>query len=79
MTKLTANGRQATRINFKRSWEESGVCSRAGVLASVWLRDRISAKRDGYIIEDPVEFVESVRKTGEDPRRPFTIPEIFSI
>jgi hypothetical protein len=29
-----------------------------------------SAKRDGYIIEDPAEFVESVRKTGEDSRRP---------
>jgi integrase len=38
-----------------------------------------SAKRDGYIIEDPAEFVESVRKTGEDTRRPFTIPEIRSV
>jgi integrase len=38
-----------------------------------------SAKRDGYIIEDPAEFVESVRKTGEDPRRPFTIPEIRNV
>jgi len=38
-----------------------------------------SAKRDGYIIEDPAEFVESVRKTGEDPRRPFTSPEIRSV
>jgi hypothetical protein len=28
-----------------------------------------SAKRDGYIIEDPSEFVESVRKTSEDARR----------
>jgi integrase len=36
-----------------------------------------SAKRDGYIIEDPSEFVESVRrKTSDDPRRPFTVPEI---
>jgi hypothetical protein len=25
-----------------------------------------SAKRDGYIIEDPAEFVESVRKTGDE-------------
>jgi hypothetical protein len=26
-----------------------------------------SAKRDGYTIEDPAEFGESVRKTGEAP------------
>jgi len=39
-----------------------------------------SAKRDGYIIEDPSEFVESVRrKTSEDARRPFTISEIRSV
>jgi hypothetical protein len=29
------------------------VYSRAGVLASVRPRDRISAKREGYVIEDP--------------------------
>jgi integrase len=34
------------------------------------------AKRDGYIIEDPSEFVDSVRKSLEDSKRPFTIPEI---
>ena len=38
-----------------------------------------SAKRDGYIIEDPAEFVESARKTGEDTRRPFTIPAIRNV
>ena len=39
-----------------------------------------SAKRDGYIIEDPSEFVESVRrKTSEDACRPFTISEIRSV
>ena len=34
-----------------------------------------SAKRDSYIVEDPSEFVESVRKTSKDARRPFTIPK----
>ena len=39
-----------------------------------------SAKRDGYIIEDPSEFVESVRrKTSDDARRPFTVPEIRKV
>src|SRR5258708_18116346 len=38
-----------------------------------------SARRDGYIIEDPSEFVESVRKTSDDPRRPFTVSEIRSV
>ena len=34
------------------------------------------AKRDGYITEDPSEFVETVRKRSDDNRRPFTIVEI---
>jgi integrase len=51
---------------------------RAGVIRTHKTLFR-SAKRDGYIIEDPAEFVESVRKTGEDPRRPFTSPEIRSV
>jgi integrase len=38
-----------------------------------------SAKRDGYIVEDPSEFVESVRKTLGEARRPFTVPEIRSV
>jgi integrase len=38
-----------------------------------------SARRDGYIIEDPSEFVESVRKSSEDARRPFTVSEIRSV
>jgi integrase len=38
-----------------------------------------SAKRDGYIIEEPTEFVESVRKTSEGARRPFTVSEIRSV
>jgi integrase len=38
-----------------------------------------SAKRDGYIIENPSEFVESVRKTSEGARRPFTVSEIRSV
>jgi integrase len=35
-----------------------------------------AAKRDGYIVEDPAEFVDTVRNDSEDSRRPFTIPEI---
>ena len=35
-----------------------------------------AAKRDGYIVEDPAEFVDTVRNDSEDRRRPFTIPEI---
>ena len=35
-----------------------------------------AAKRDGYIVEDPAEFVETVRKSSEQARRPFTISEI---
>jgi Phage integrase SAM-like domain len=36
------------------------------------------AKRDGYITEDPSEFVDTVRKNSEDSKRPFTVPEIRS-
>ena len=35
-----------------------------------------AAKREGYIVEDPAEFVETVRKNSEQARRPFTILEI---
>jgi integrase len=35
-----------------------------------------AAKKDGYIVEDPAEFVDPVRNESEDTRRPFTIPEI---
>ena len=35
-----------------------------------------AAKRDGYIVEDPSEFVEIVRIGSETGRRPFAIPEI---
>ena len=34
------------------------------------------ANRDGYITEDPSEFVDTVRKSSDDNRRPFTIAEI---
>jgi integrase len=34
------------------------------------------AKRDGYIAKDPSEFVDTVRKSTDDKRRPFTIAEI---
>jgi integrase len=35
-----------------------------------------AAKHDGYIAEDPAEFVETVRKSSEQARRPFTTSEI---
>jgi integrase len=35
-----------------------------------------AAKRDGYIVEDPAEFVDTVRNDSGDSRRPFTIAEI---
>jgi integrase len=35
-----------------------------------------AAKRDSYIVEDPTEFLEPVYNSGNDGRRPFTIPEI---
>jgi len=34
------------------------------------------AKRDGHNAEDPSEFVDTVRKSTDDKRRPFTIAEI---
>jgi integrase len=37
------------------------------------------AKRDGYIVEDPAEFLESVKNDSGDARRPFTVPEIQRI
>lgn len=35
-----------------------------------------AAKRDGYLLEDPAEFVDTVRDEAGEERRPFTIPEI---
>jgi integrase len=37
------------------------------------------AKRDGYILEDPAEFVDSVRRGSEDSRRPFTLLELQKV
>jgi integrase len=38
-----------------------------------------TARRDGYILENPAEFVDPVREDGHNSRRPFTIPEIRGI
>ena len=39
-----------------------------------------AARRDGVLVEDPAEFVDSVRATGGgDKRRPFSIPELQAI
>jgi integrase len=38
-----------------------------------------SAKRDSYIVEDPSEFVETVRKNSNGNRRPFTVKELRAV
>jgi integrase len=38
-----------------------------------------TARRDGYILENPAEFVDPVREDGHNSRRPFTILEIRRI
>jgi integrase len=35
-----------------------------------------AAKRDGYILENPTEFVELVKSESRERRRPFSVPEI---
>jgi integrase len=35
-----------------------------------------AARRDGYILEDPAEFVKSVKREDQSGRRPFSIKEI---
>jgi hypothetical protein len=63
--------------------------SLAGKLSSTSINRYISvlrmlfktAKRDGYVLENPVEFVELVKKDRNQGRRAFNIPEIkaFSV
>jgi integrase len=38
-----------------------------------------TARRDGYILDNPAEFVDSVREDRKNLRRPFTVPEIRRI
>jgi len=38
-----------------------------------------TAKRDGYVLENPVEFVELVRNDRNEGRRAFTIAEIKAV
>jgi integrase len=38
-----------------------------------------AAERDGYIQENPAEFVDLVKSTETEERRPFTIPEIQAV
>jgi integrase len=38
-----------------------------------------AARRDGYILEDPVEFIRSVKRENRGGRRPFKIEEIQAI
>jgi integrase len=37
------------------------------------------ARRDGYIVENPAEFLEPVRNDSDDARSPFTVAEIQRI
>ena len=38
-----------------------------------------AARRDGVLVEDPSEFVEAVRLTGEKERRPFSLIELQAV
>jgi integrase len=38
-----------------------------------------AARRDGYILENPAEFVGSVKRENDSGRRPFTVDEIQSL
>jgi integrase len=38
-----------------------------------------AARRDGYLLENPAEFVDTVRRENDAKRRPFTVAEIQSI
>ena len=61
--------------------------SLAGKLSSTSINRYISvlrmlfktAKRDGYVLENPVEFVELVKNDRNEGRRAFTIPEIKAV
>jgi site-specific recombinase XerD len=37
-----------------------------------------AARRDGYLLENPAEFVDTVRRENDAKRRPFTVAEIQS-
>jgi integrase len=38
-----------------------------------------AATRDSFITENPVEYVEAIKKSGQINRRPFTIPELKAV
>jgi integrase len=38
-----------------------------------------SARRDGFILEDPAEFTKAIKRTQEQQRRPFTVPELQAL
>jgi integrase len=38
-----------------------------------------AARRDGYLADDPALFIEAVRGSGTNSRRPFTVPELQAL
>jgi integrase len=38
-----------------------------------------SARRDGFILENPAEFTKAVKRAHEQERRPFTVPELQAL
>ena len=38
-----------------------------------------AARRDGYVLEDPAEFIKGVKRDGDSVRRPFTVGEIQAV
>lgn len=38
-----------------------------------------SARRDGFILEDPAEFTKAIKRTQEQERRPFTVAELQAL
>jgi integrase len=67
---------RATLVEFRNSVaaKNSSVTTNADLKTIKMIRR--AAKREGYIVEDPAEFVDTVRNHSDDCRRPFTIPEI---
>jgi site-specific recombinase XerD len=69
-----------TRIVEFRNWlAERGSANTANADVGTIKSAFRSAKRDGYIIENPTEFVERVLDKSRRRRRPFTIPEIKQV
>jgi integrase len=66
-------------VSFRRSLSEKVSPKTANHdLKAVRMLFR-AARRDGLISEDPAEFVEAVRQTRTDEKRPFTLDQLRSV